>query len=61
MKKLICIAALAALVSCGKGPSFTMVTIAAIPQTTPIIITHPRSTPSMAATKTGPGVGGMKA
>ena len=26
MKKLICIAALAALVSCGKGPSFTMVT-----------------------------------
>ena len=40
------------------GPATIM---AAIPQTIPIIITHPRSTPSIVATSTGPGVGGMKA
>ena len=35
--------------------------IAAVPQKIPIRITHPRSTPSIVATRTGPGVGGMKA
>ena len=35
--------------------------IAAMPQTAPTRMTQPRSTPSIVATSTGPGVGGMNA
>ena len=35
--------------------------IAKTPQKMPTIITHPRSTFSMVVTRTGPGVGGIKA
>lgn len=34
---------------------------ARMPQKMPMRMTQPRSTPSMVATSTGPGVGGMKA
>ena len=40
------------------GPATIM---AKIPHTIPTIITQPRSTPSMVATSTGPGVGGINA
>ena len=40
------------------GPATIM---AKIPHTIPTIMTQPRSTPSMVATSTGPGVGGINA